>query len=144
MAEQKDVPTGPKGGVRVTDDDSRTVRSTQNVDPRDNTPTADQHEAQRRGAARKGANEPEVDKQGHKSYGGGGQKLKFERDYWPAQQPENKFDPEDIDPATGRPRPLLVHREHVIKAGEVASIPGEEADKLIEAGVARQHKEKKE
>jgi hypothetical protein len=63
MAEQKDVPTGPKGGVRVTDDDSRTVRSTQNVDPRDNTPTADQHEAQRR------ANDPQVDKQGHKSYG---------------------------------------------------------------------------
>src|SRR4051812_23078635 len=96
MAEQKDVPTGPKGGVRVTDDDSRTVRSTQNVDPRDNAPTADQHEAQRR------ANDPQVDKQGHKSYGGGGQKLKFERDYWPAQQPENKFNPDDIDPSTGR------------------------------------------
>src|SRR4051812_42572726 len=92
MAEQKDVPTGPKGGVRVTDDDTRTVRSTQNVDPRDNTPTADQHEAQRR------ANDPQIDKQGHKSYGGGGQKLKFERDYWPAQQPENKVNPDDIDP----------------------------------------------
>jgi hypothetical protein len=50
----------------------------------------------------------------------------------------------DIDPSTGRPRPLLLHREHVIKAGEIASVPGEEADKLIEAGVARQHKEKKE
>jgi hypothetical protein len=138
MAEEKTVPTGPKGAVRVTDDDFRTVRSTQNVDPRDNTPTADQHEAQRR------ANDPQVDKQGHKSYGGGGQKLKFERDYWPAQQPENKFNPDDIDPSTGRPRPLLLHREHVIKAGEIASVPGEEADKLIEAGVARQHKEKKE
>src|SRR6478609_10544652 len=131
MAEQKDVPTGPKGGVRVTDDDSRTVRSTQNVDPRDNTPTADQVEARRR------ANEPEVDKQGHKTFGGGGVKLKFERDYWPAQQPENKFDPNDIDPATGRPRPLLVHREHVIKAGEVASVTGEEAEKLRDAGVAK-------
>jgi hypothetical protein len=139
MAEEKTVPTGPKGAVRVTDDDQRTVRTSgQNPDPRDNTPTADQHEAQRR------ANDPQVDKQGHKSYGGGGQKLKFERDYWPAQQPENKFNPDDIDPSTGRPRPLLVHREHVIKAGEIASVPGEEADKLIEAGVARQHKEKKE
>jgi hypothetical protein len=142
MAESKDVPTGPKGAVRVTDDDSRTVRTTQNADPRDNSPTAEQEDARRRGA--RGSNEPETDKQGHRSYGGGGQKLKFERDYWPAQQPENKFDPNDIDPATGRPRPLLVHREHVIKAGEIASVPGEEADKLIEAGVARQHKDKKE
>jgi hypothetical protein len=136
MAEEKTVPTGPKGAVRVTDDDQRTVRTSgQNPDPRDNTPTAEQEDARRRGGAQ-GAND--------KSYGGGGQKLKFERDYWPAQQPENKFDPNDIDPATGRPRPLLVHREHVIKAGEIASVPGEEADKLIEAGVARQYKEKKE
>src|SRR6476660_9104407 len=135
MAEQKDVPTGPKGGVRVTDDDSRTVRSTQNVDPRDNTPTADQVEARRR------ANEPDVDKQGHKSYGGGGVKLKFERDYWPAQQPEIKFDPNDLDPGTGRPR-IPVHREHVIKAGEVASVPSEEADKLRDLGAAKSYKDK--
>ena len=135
MAEQKDVPTGPKGGVRVTDDDSRTVRSTQNVDPRDNTPTADQVEARRR------ANEPEVDKQGHKTFGGGGVKLKFERDYWPAQQPEIKFDPNDLDPATGRPR-IPVHREHVIKAGEVASVPSEEADKLRDLGAAKSYKDK--
>jgi hypothetical protein len=145
MAEEKVVPTGPKGAVRTSDDDSRPIRmSGQNPDPRDNTPTAEQQdEARRRGGA-KGENEPTVDKQGHKSYGGGGQKLKFERDYWPAQQPENKFDPNDIDPATGRPRPLLVHREHVIRAGEIASVPGEEADKLIEAGAAKQYKEKKE
>jgi hypothetical protein len=143
MADEKVVPTGPKGAVRVTDDDQRTVRTSgQNPDPRNNTPTAEQQdEARRSGNQGSGV---VVDKQGHKLYGGGGQKLKFERDYWPAQQPENKFDPNDIDPATGRPRPLLVHREHVIRAGEIASVPGEEADKLIEAGAARQHKEKKE
>jgi hypothetical protein len=131
--------------VRVTDDDQRTVRTSgQNVDPRDNTPTAeqqDQNEARRRSGAK---DEPQVDKQGHRSYGGGGQKLKFERDYWPAQQPENKFNPEDIDPSTGRPRPLLVHREHVIRAGEIASVPSEEAEKLIDSGAAKAHKEKKE
>jgi hypothetical protein len=136
MAESKDVPTGPKGAVRVTDDDSRTVRTTQNVDPRDNTPTADQQ-----AGARRGANEPEVDKQGHRSYGGGGVKLKFERDYWPAQQPEIKFDPNDLDPGTGRPR-VPVHREHVIKAGEVASIPSEEADRVRDLGAAKSYKDK--
>jgi hypothetical protein len=141
MADEKVVPTGPKGAVRTTDDDSRTVRTSgQNPDPRDNTPTAEQQDARRRET--RGANEPETDKQGHKLYGGGGVKLKFERDYWPAQQPENKFDPNDIDPTTGRPRPLLVHREHVIKAGEVASIPAEEADKLRDAGAAKSYKDK--
>jgi hypothetical protein len=144
MAEEKVVPTGPKGAVRTSDDDSRPIRmSGQNPDPRDNTPTAekqDEAEARRRSGAK---DEPQVDKQGHKSYGGGGQKLKFERDYWPAQQPEIKFDPNDIDPGTGRPR-IPVHREHVIRAGEIASVPGEEADKLIEAGAAKQYKEKKE
>jgi hypothetical protein len=142
MVDEKVVPTGPKGAVRVTDDDQRTVRTSgQNPDPRDNTPTAEQQdEARRRGGAK---DEPQVDKQGHRLYGGGGQKLKFERDYWPAQQPEIKFDPNDIDPGTGRPR-IPVHREHVIRAGEIASIPSEEADKLIEAGAARPHKEKKE
>ena len=98
--------------------------TTQNVDPRDNTPTADQVEARRR------ANEPEVDKQGHKTFGGGGVKLKFERDYWPAQQPEIKFDPNDLDPATGRPR-IPVHREHVIKAGEVASVPSKRPTSFV-------------
>jgi hypothetical protein len=141
MAEEKVVPTGPKGAVRTTDDDSRTVRTSgQNPDPRDNTPTAEQQDARRRETRE--ANEPETDKQGHKLYGGGGVKLKFERDYWPSQQPENKFDPNDLDPATGRPRPLLVHREHVIKAGEVASIPAEEADKLRDAGAAKSYKDK--
>jgi hypothetical protein len=142
MVDEKVVPTGPKGAVRVTDDDQRTVRTSgQNPDPRDNTPTAEQQdEARRRGGAK---DEPQVDKQGHRLYGGGGQKLKFERDYWPAQQPEIKFDPNDIDPGTGRPR-IPVHREHVIRAGEIASVPSEEADKLVEAGAARPHKEKKE
>jgi hypothetical protein len=145
MAEEKIVPTGPKGAVRVTDDDQRTVRTSgQNPDPRDNTPTAEQQDEARRRGSRRGADEPEVDKQGHKSYGGGGQKLKFERDYWPAQQPENKFNPEDIDPSTGRPRPLLVHREHVIRAGEIASVPSEEAERLIDSGAAKAHREKKE
>jgi hypothetical protein len=116
--------------------------SGQNPDPRDNTPTAekqDEAEARRRSGAK---DEPQVDKQGHKSYGGGGQKLKFERDYWPAQQPEIKFDPNDIDPGTGRPR-IPVHREHVIRAGEIASVPGEEADKLIEAGAASSTKKRR-
>jgi hypothetical protein len=140
MADEKVVPTGPKGAVRVTDDDSRTVRTSgQNPDPRDNTPTAEQQDERRRQTQCK--NEPQVDKQGHKSYGGGGTKLKFERDYWPAQQPEVKFDPNDLDPGTGRPR-IPVHREHVIKAGEVASIPSEEADKLRDLGAAKSYKDK--
>jgi hypothetical protein len=140
MADEKVVPTGPKGAVRVTDDDSRTVRTSgQNPDPRDNTPTAEQQDERRRQT--QGKNEPQVDKQGHKSYGGGGVKLKFERDYWPTQQPEVKFDPNDLDPGTGRPR-IPVHREHVIKAGEVASIPSEEADKLRDLGAAKSYKDK--
>jgi hypothetical protein len=140
MADEKVVPTGPKGAVRVTDDDQRTVRTSgQNPDPRDNTPTAEQQDERRRQT--QGKNEPQVDKQGHKSYGGGGVKLKFERDYWPTQQPEVKFDPNDLDPGTGRPR-IPVHREHVIKAGEVASIPSEEADKLRDLGAAKSYKDK--
>jgi hypothetical protein len=89
MAEEKTVPTGPKGAVRVTDDDQRTVRTS-------------------------------------------------------GQNPDPRFNPEDIDPATGRPRPLLVHREHVIRAGEIASVPSEEAEKLIDSGAAKAHREKKE
>jgi hypothetical protein len=142
MAEEKVVPTGPKGAVKVSDDDSRTVRASgQNVDPRDNTPTAEQIDAQRARAAQKNQDGLERTKEGVVKYGGGGVKVQAIRDYWPEHQPENKFNPEDIDPTTGRPRPLLVHREHRIKAGEVAEIPSGEVDDLLEMGVVKRVKE---
>jgi hypothetical protein len=143
MADQKVVPTGPQGAVRVSDDDKTPVRASgQNPDPRDNTPTAEQLQDRQNRLAQKNQdpNAPQRDSDGTLKYGGGGAKLRFERDYWPEHQPENKIDPQDIDPATGRPRVPLVHREHRIRAGEVASIPSGEADELLELGVAKRVK----
>lgn len=145
MAEEKVVPTGPQGAVRVTNDDSRTVRTSgQNPDPRDNTPTAEQiRDRQRRldeKSAAKNSDGLERTEDGTVKYGGGGTRVVLQRDYWPDNQPENKINPQDIDPATGRPRVPLVHREHRIRAGETAEIPSGEATDLIEAGVAKRVK----
>lgn len=124
MAEEKIVPTGPQGAVRATDDGSKPVRfAGENQSARDNTPTvkADQD--------KKDSDVPK--------FGGGGQKIRMERDYWPKEQPDNQKLAQE---AKGEGR-AHVHQENRIRAGEVAEIPSDEAMDLIEDGHAKRVKD---
>lgn len=123
MAEERVVPTGPRGAVRATDDGSRpTVQVGEHVDPRDTSPIA--------------RNEPRRDEDIPK-FGGGGVRIKAERAFWPKEQPDME---QEHKAAREEQRPP-VHREHVVREGEVAEIPNEEAMDLMERGIVKRHKD---
>jgi hypothetical protein len=119
------VPTGPRGAVRGSNEPNRgPIRTAgENPDPRDTSPTA--------------SAEPERDSDGVPKFGGGGVKVRAIRAFWPSEQPDNdRLNREARD--NGTPP---IHREHVVREGEVAEIPNDHAMDLLEKGVVERVKD---